>query len=201
MAGRPGSMRGQILHMAATRHRTRDGGASMNMLTRQLARALGLAPPPWPESKLLNTIYRWITISPGRCQTLHDPHKCQNNEPEWLLFRATIASKLAKCPPNPIRSLGTSASVIEVVARLQYELDNMRNELDKMHIQAMQNPNINATTINHLREEIHRGEHLLSKLKMTKAYARSIEYLSHEFAWCARLDPTFRRWASMDDYI
>ena len=140
---------------------------------------------------------RWLILRDGRRveRQLPDPAR-PDREPAWLMLCSTVACKVGRCPANTVHELGTRLPAVELVARVELELDDLRSEWRREELELQRaGRSVGAHELRRREREGKRAEVLLARVRETRAYRRGMAYLTRELAWCARLDPVFREWA------
>lgn len=166
-------------------------------LVRRLAEVLGVAPQPLSERAVWRLLQRWLELEAWARTGCHVPTEAPWREPGWLLLRATIAAKVARCPAA--LEYGTRMPAVELAVRASAELDVMVHEWRHALMAGLRQrrPRLRGEIAEAV-ARLRRAETEVARLRQTAAYRRGIEYLGREFAWCIRLDPFFRAWAAAD---
>lgn len=165
-------------------------------LVRALAAALGLAPSAWSERQVLNVIRGAYLLGPRGVAPDAAADANRWREPGWVLLRATVVAKMARAPTMSFA--GATRPAVEIAVILEQQADAMGIVLGHECTQAQREGRQlrGDSRIDALAHAMHRVLTDLARVRATRAYAEGIRYLGREFAWCARTDPAFRRWAT-----
>jgi hypothetical protein len=115
-------------------------------------------------------------------------------EPGWLVWAGTVAAKVARCPVDRWgeKHIGSSLPAVELVARAEWELRTVANELEteaRMVARGSASRAIYRAKV----ADYERTVAMVQHVRQGKAWKAGMEYLSEELALCERDDPSFSR--------
>lgn len=164
-------------------------------LLRPLMARLGWAPSPLSDGRVRAILTRWIELDQGRiCQGA--PFSRPNEEPGWLLWCATVASKVERCPWHrlPEYELPWRGPAVGIAARVEAELDRCANELEERLRRARRmHSGREIVWCDSEARALTAARGVLGKLHASREYRRGMAQLAHEFAWCLQFDRGFSR--------
>lgn len=114
--------------------------------------------------------------------------------PGWMIWAATIAAKVARCPVDRWAKVhvGSSLPAVELVARAEFELRTVANELQQ-EASIVARGGGNREAYRQRVADYERTVEMVRHIRDGKAWRVGIDYLADELAMCERDDPSFGR--------
>ena len=184
-------------------------------LLEQLAFTFGLVlPGRLSEREVTAVLAKWITLRASGCRATDCgmPHNESHEEPGWLLWCATVASKVEHCPAVRLVMRGRATIVlaageapapgdvdmwtrpaVEVVASIEAEIRQVTNELDGMRSAARRGDRRQAATIASYAAPLAEAKAVCGRVRDSAEYRDGIELLRASLGACRDTDEAFRK--------
>lgn len=153
----------------------------------QLAVMLGLSRVhPLSCREVEAYLNRWVAVR------YHGARGCESggsrfaSEPGWIVWSATVASKVARCPVDRWASQWWSVPAVELVAAAEWELRTVENELGCARVLRDATYRLRVIDYEH-------AVAMVRRIRDGRAWRIGIDYLARELAWCELNDASFGR--------